>query len=152
MFAQVLIVTFVLCLGLTVASALISRQLLATYASELLRHHFYYLAAFHAFAFYGLWGQILTRALLASIDIEAAAIEAVAGFLPVLGVPFLFVSWAMLINMAGSMFGKTIKPAWHSVHRWCSYCYCSARGSPSAGYKRSPGRGSPISASSKRRR
>jgi DNA-binding CsgD family transcriptional regulator len=116
MFVQVLIVTFVLCLGLTVASALISRQLLATYASEVLRHHFYYLAAFHAFAFYGLWGQILTRGLLASIDTDAAAIEAVAGFLPVLGVPFLFVSWAMLINMAGSMFGKTIKPAWHSVH------------------------------------
>ena len=61
MFAQVLIVTFVFCLGLTVASVLVSRQLLSTYASEFLRHHFYYLAAFHAFAFYGLWGQILTR-------------------------------------------------------------------------------------------
>jgi len=117
MFVQVLIVTFVLCLGLTVASVLVSRQLLSTYASEFLRQHFYYLAAFHAFAFYGLWGQILTRGLLTAIDTsDASAVEAVVGFLPVLGVPFLFVSWVMLVSMACSMFGKTFKPAWHSLH------------------------------------
>ena len=116
MFVQVLIVTFVLCLGLTVASMLLSRQLLATYTSEFLRHHFYYLAAVHGFALYALWGQILTRGLLAAVDTDASVIAVVAVFLPVLGVPFLFMSWFMLVNMAGSMFGKTIKPAWHSVH------------------------------------
>ncbi len=116
MFAQVLIGTFILCLGLTAASVLVSRQLVATYASEFLRHHFYYLAAVHAFAFYGLWGQILTRWLLAAIDADTADVDRVAGILPVLGVPFLFVSWIMLLNMACSMFGKTLKPAWHSVH------------------------------------
>lgn len=116
MFALVLIVTFVLCLGLTVATVLVSRQLLSTYTSEFLRHHFYYLAAVHAFAFYGLWGQVLTRGLLAAVDTDAAVVNVVAVFVPVLGVPFLFVSWAMLVNMAGSMFGKVIKPKWHSVH------------------------------------
>ena len=116
MFAQVLIATFVLCLGLTVASVLVSRQLLTTYASEFLRHHFYYLAAFHAFAFYGLWGQILTRYLLGSLDLETAVVDRVAGILPVLGVPFLFMSWILLLNMACSMFGKTFKPIWHSLH------------------------------------
>jgi DNA-binding CsgD family transcriptional regulator len=116
MYAQVLIGTFVLCLGLTVASVLVSRQLLSTYASEFLRHHFYYLAAFHAFAFYGLWGQILTRSVLVAIDAEPAVVDRVAGILPVLGVPFLFVSWIMLLGMACSMFGKTFKPAWHSLH------------------------------------
>ena len=116
MFALVLIVTFVLCLGLTAATVLVSRQLLSTYASEFLRHHFYYLAAVHAFAFYGLWGQVLTRGVLGVVDTDAAVVHVVAVFVPVLGVPFLFVSWAMLVNMAGSMFGKTIKPRWHSVH------------------------------------
>ena len=116
MFALALIVTFVLCLGLTAATVLVSRQLLSTYASEFLRHHFYYLAAVHAFAFYGLWGQILTRAVLGVVDTEVAVVNLVAVFVPVLGVPFLFVSWAMLVNMAGSMFGKAIKPRWHAVH------------------------------------
>ena len=63
MLAQVLIVTFVLCLGLAALSILLSRQLLSTYASELVRHHFFYLAAFYAFAFYGLWGPVLARGL-----------------------------------------------------------------------------------------
>jgi DNA-binding CsgD family transcriptional regulator len=116
MFAQVLIVTFVLCLGLTAATVLVSRQLISTYASPFLRHHFYYLAAVHAFAFYGLWGQILTRAVLGVVATDTAVVTLVAVLVPVLGVPFLLVSWAMLVNMAGSMFGKTIKPAWHSVH------------------------------------
>jgi DNA-binding CsgD family transcriptional regulator len=116
MFAQALIVTFVLCLGLTAASVLVSRQLFSSYASEFLRHHFYYLAAFHAFAFYGLWGQILTRSLLAAIDADTTVVDRVSGILPVLGMPFLFVSWVMLLNMACSMFGRTFKPAWHSLH------------------------------------
>ncbi len=116
MFAQVLIVTFVLCLGLTVATVLVSRQMLSTYASAFLRHHFYYLAAVHAFAFYGLWGQVLTRAVLAAVDTDVAVVNLVAVLVPVLGVPFLLVSWAMLVNMAGSMFGRGIKPAWHAVH------------------------------------
>ena len=116
MLAPVLIVTFVLCLGLTAATVLVSRQLLSTYASEFLRHHFYYLAAVHAFAFYGLWGQVLTRGVLGVVDTDAAVVNVVAVFVPVLGVPFLFVSWAMLVNMAGSMFGKIIEPKWHSVH------------------------------------
>jgi DNA-binding CsgD family transcriptional regulator len=116
MLAQVLIVTFIFCLGLTVASVLVSRQLLTSYASEFLRYHFYYLAAFHAFAFYGLWGQILARGLLAAVDTEAAVVNLVAGVLPVLGVPFLFVSWIMLLNMACSMFGKAFKPVWYALH------------------------------------
>src|SRR6187551_353152 len=116
MLAPVLIVTFVLCLGLTAATVLVSRQLLSSYSSEFLKHHFYYLAAVHAFAFYGLWGQVLTRGFLAAVDTDAAVVNVVAVFVPVLGVPFLFVSWAMLVNMAGSMFGKTIEPKWHLAH------------------------------------
>ena len=116
MLAQVLIVTFVLCLGLTAASLLVSRQLLSTYASEFLRLHFFYLVAFHAFAFYGLWGHVLARGLLSLIAVDSAVIEIVAGLLPVLGVPFLFISWLMLLGMAFSMFGKTVKTAWLLVH------------------------------------
>jgi DNA-binding CsgD family transcriptional regulator len=116
MFVQVLIVTFIFCLAVTVATVLLSRQLLSTYGSAFLRDYFYYLCAFHAFALYGLWGQILTRGLLASLETDATVIDAVAGFLPAFGVPFLLVSWAMLLSMAGSMFGKPLKTAWHSVH------------------------------------
>ena len=112
----ILIVTFVFCLAMTVAAVLVSRQLVNTYNSDVHKQFFYYLVAFHGFAFYAIWGQILTRALLASIDTDAAVIEAVASFLPVLGVPFLFVSWVMLINMAFAMAGKAPRRTWLLVH------------------------------------
>ena len=112
----VLIVTFVFCLGITVAAVLVSRQLVNTYNSDVHKQFFYYLVAFYGFAFYAIWGQIVARALLASIATDAAVIEAVASFLPVLGVPFLFVSWVLLINMAFAMAGKAPRRAWLLAH------------------------------------
>jgi DNA-binding CsgD family transcriptional regulator len=112
----VLIVTFVFCLGVTVAAVLVSRQLVNTYNSDVHKQFFYYLVAFYGFAFYAIWGTIVTRALLTSIDTDAAVIEAVGSFLPVLGVPFLFVSWVLLINMAFAMGGKAPRRAWLLAH------------------------------------
>jgi DNA-binding CsgD family transcriptional regulator len=116
MLTYVLIVTFVFCLAMTVAGILIGHQLVNTYNTDLHKRLFYYLVAFYAFAFYGIWGQILTRALLASLETEAAVIEIVAGFLPVLGVPFLFVSWIMLINIGLAMAGKPLRATWVGLH------------------------------------
>lgn len=112
----VLIVTFVFCLATTVAAVLVSRQLVNTYNSDVHKQFFYYLVAFYGFAFYAIWGQIVTRALLASIATDAAVIEAVASFLPVLGVPFLFVSWVLLINLGVAMGGKAPRRAWLLAH------------------------------------
>lgn len=112
----ILVVTFVFCLAMTVAAVLVSRQLVNTYNSDVHKQFFYYLVAFYGFAFYAIWGQILTRALLASIDTDAAVIEAVASFLPVLGVPFLFVSWVLLINLAFAMAGKPPRRTWLLAH------------------------------------
>lgn len=112
----ILLVTFIFCLGVTVAGVLVSRQLVTTYNHELHKQLFYYLAAFYAFAFYGIWGQILTRALLAWLNTDAAAVEAVAAFVPLLGVPFLLMSWVMLVNMAHAMAGSVPGGIWLLFH------------------------------------
>jgi DNA-binding CsgD family transcriptional regulator len=116
MLSLILLVTFIFCLGIAVAAVLVTRQLVTTYNHDLHKQLFYYLAAFYAFAFYGIWGQILARALLAWLDTDAAAIEAVAAFVPLLGVPFLLVSWVMLINMAHSMAGTVPGRIWVLFH------------------------------------
>jgi DNA-binding CsgD family transcriptional regulator len=116
MLSLILLATFVFCLGLAVAGVLVSYQLVATYNTHVHKHFFYYLAAFYAFAFYGIWGQILARALLASIETDTAVIEAVAAFLPLLGIPFLFVSWIMLLSMAYSMARQTPPRTWILWH------------------------------------
>jgi DNA-binding CsgD family transcriptional regulator len=112
----ILLVTFIFCLASAVAAGLLGRQLVTTYNTAVHRNLFYYLAAFYAFAFYGVWGQILARALLAAIDTDAVVVEAVAAFVPVLGVPFLFVSWIMLISLAHSLAGKTQSRPWIAWH------------------------------------
>jgi DNA-binding CsgD family transcriptional regulator len=116
MLVQTLIVAFVLCLGLAVAAMLVGHQLISTYASDFPRFYFYHLVGFYAFAFYGLWGQIVARALLSSLDTERATIDVIASFIPMLGVPLLFVSWLMLISMAYALLGRSMRPAWFSLH------------------------------------
>ncbi|HEY9182867.1 MAG TPA: LuxR C-terminal-related transcriptional regulator [Gammaproteobacteria bacterium] len=116
MTSAILIVTFIFCLAMAAAGCLVGYQLVNTYNTDLHKRFFYYLVAFYAFAFYGIWGQVLTRALLASFDTEAAVIEIVAGFLPVLGVPFLFVSWIMLVTMGLAIAGRPLRPAWTLLH------------------------------------
>jgi DNA-binding CsgD family transcriptional regulator len=116
MLSLILLVTFVFCLGVAVAAVLVSRQLVTTFNTELHKQFFYYLVAFYAFAFYGIWGQILTRALLAWLDTDTAAVEAVAAFVPLLGVPFLVMSWVMLINMGHTIVGRTPGRGWLFFH------------------------------------
>lgn len=116
MFSLIYTATFLFCVAAGAAGILITRQLMLTYESEFPRHHFYYLVAFYAFAFYGIWGQILARALLSSTGVDGAVVETVAGYLSVLSVPFLFVSWLMLVNMAYSMFGRATQQAWMLAH------------------------------------
>lgn len=112
----VFIVDFVLCLAVAAGAILVAHQLITTYSDEFPRHYFYYLAAFYGFAVYGIWGQIATRALLGSLDVAPEVVESAANILPLLGVPFLFISWLMLLSMASSLFGVSLKTAWIPVH------------------------------------
>src|SRR5688572_4155984 len=116
MLVLILTIAFVLCLGVAAGAILLSRQLVTTYNSAVHRHFFYYLAAFYAFAFYGIWGQILARGLLSLLATEGAVLEAVAAFVPVLGVPFLFVSWIVLIHLGHALARRTPQRLWLLWH------------------------------------
>lgn len=116
MISLVFIVLFFFCLAIGVASVLISYQFIANYNSPFHKNYFYYLISFYAFALYGIWGQIIVRALLAETGTTIKVVESIANFLPILGVPFLFVSWIMLINMVFSIFEAAISKWWRVFH------------------------------------
>jgi DNA-binding CsgD family transcriptional regulator len=116
MLSLVLTVAFVFCLAMAVGGVLLARQLVTTYNSAVHKQFFYYLVAFYAFGFYGIWGQILARELLSLLHSEANIVEAVAGFLPVLGVPFLFVSWIMLTHLGHALVGQVPRRRWLVLH------------------------------------
>lgn len=112
MISLVFIILFLFCLATGVASVLISYQFINNYEESFNKNYFYYLIAFYAFAFYGIWGQLIVRTLLSEIDTSTKVVETIANFLPILGIPFLFVSWIMLINMGYSMFSEKVGKGW----------------------------------------
>jgi len=116
MVSLVFIVLFFFCLAIGVASVLVSYQFITNYNTSFNKNYFYYLISFYAYAIYGIWGQIIVRTLLAESGTTIKVVESIANFLPILGVPFLFVSWIMLINMAYSFFEGAMSKWWRVFH------------------------------------
>lgn len=116
MISLAFIIVFVFCLAIAGACILISHQFISTYNTDFHKNYFYYLVSFYAFALYAIWGHILIRILLTGLNTRPEVVEAVANFSSILGLPFLFVSWVMLINMAYSIYSKKAGRIWIGYH------------------------------------
>lgn len=99
MVSLIFIIVFLFCLALAIATCWIAYQFTTTYNTKFHKTYFYYLISFFGFGFYGIWSQILMTSLLSSTDTDIETIKKVADFLPVLGIPFLIISWIMLAKM-----------------------------------------------------
>jgi len=110
------IIVFIFCFAIAIASILIAHSFILTYNTDFHRNYFYYLVTFFGFAFYAIWGQILMRVLLSSINTGSEEIEMIANFLPVLGVPFLLISWIMLLKMGYSLIEVPMKNNLLRIH------------------------------------
>lgn len=109
MLSLVYIIAFIFCLAMAIAGIWIVLDAINTYNTYFHKNYFYYLLTFYAFAFYGIWGQIIMRALLSIIDANNDMIVMAANFLPILGIPFLGVSWFMLLKMGYSLTDVQLK-------------------------------------------
>lgn len=108
MLSFVYIVVFLFCLAIAIAGIWISHRSIHTYNTDFHRNYFYYLITFYAFAFYGIWAQILMRALLSIMDSDNGIVSMVANFLPILGIPFLCISWVMLLKMGFTLIERPV--------------------------------------------
>lgn len=104
------IILLVICLGAAAGALMLTYQMTRDYQSEFINQFFYYLAAYFIFGLYGLWGQVIVRYVLEHFTINASVIETVGGLLPLFGVPFVLVSWVMLMKMALGLADKTVTP------------------------------------------
>ena len=109
MLSLTFIIAFIFCLAIAVAGIGMSRQLIQTYNGLFHKRYFYYLVTFYAFAFYGVWAHILMRILLDAIDTQNEIVSTVANFLPIFGVPFLIVSWTLLLNLGYAVTDVPVK-------------------------------------------
>ncbi len=104
------IILFIICLGAATGAIMLVYQMNRDYRSEFINQFFYYLMAYFVFGLYGLWGQVIVRYLLERLNINSSAIETVGGLVPLFGIPFLLITWLMLIKMAVGLTGKNISP------------------------------------------
>ncbi len=99
MLSLIFIIVFLFCAAIAIASCWIAYQFTTTYDTKFHKTYFYYLFTFFGFGLYGIWAQILMSSLLSSTDTDIETITTVANFLPILGIPFLIISWIMLTRM-----------------------------------------------------
>lgn len=99
MLSLLFIVVFLFSAAIAIASCWIAHQFVTTYNTEFHKTFFYYLFTFFGFGLYGIWAQILMSSILSSSNTDIETIKTVANFLPILGVPFLIISWFMLTKM-----------------------------------------------------
>ncbi len=108
MLNYVILILFVFSAAFAATGVLLSRRLRLKCDAEFLTTHFYFLIFMLTFGAYGLWGQMLIRGLIASL-VNEQAVERISGIITFIGMPFLTISWFMLIRMAREMAGALVQ-------------------------------------------
>ena len=94
------IVTFILTAGISALGILLSVQLYQQFKKPVLSVLLYQQIFLFSFLVYSIWGNIILRNILADIQMSAAFSEKLAVFVPMIGIPFMVVSWFMLLRFA----------------------------------------------------
>jgi DNA-binding CsgD family transcriptional regulator len=94
------IITFIISAALAVIGILISYQLYHTHQKPVLQVLLYQQIFMISFFIYGIWGNIALHEILADLSLSAELSNKLTVFIPVLGIPFLMVSWFMLLRFA----------------------------------------------------
>lgn len=90
--------TFIATTGLAVIGTLVSYQCFQKVKKPVLQILLYQQIFLFSFFIYGIWGNLAIREIIADIDLSAELTSKLAFYVPVLGTPFLIVSWYMLLK------------------------------------------------------
>jgi DNA-binding CsgD family transcriptional regulator len=94
------ILTFIISAALAVIGIMISYQLYHTHQKPVLQIFLYQQIFLISFFIYGIWGNIALHEILADLSLNSELNNKLTVFIPVLGIPFLIVSWFMLLRFA----------------------------------------------------
>lgn len=93
-------VTFIVSAALAVIGIMIAYQLYQTHQKSILQILLYQQIFLISFFVYGIWGNIALHEILADLSLGSELKTKLTIFVPVIGIPFLVVSWFMLIRFA----------------------------------------------------
>ena len=93
---------------MAVIGILISYQLYQLHQKQVLQILLYQQIFLFSFFIYGIWGNLAIREIISDLNLNADLNDKLAVFIPMLGVPFLMVSWFMLLKFGYNLNGITI--------------------------------------------
>ena len=99
------ILTFIVSAALAVVGITISYQLYQIHQKPVLQVLLYQQIFLISFFVYGIWGNIALQEILADLNLPAGLSSKLTVFIPVLGIPFLAVSWFMLLRFSFELNG-----------------------------------------------
>ncbi len=94
------IVAFIVSAGMSAIGILLSYQMYQYKKHSLFATLLYYQIFLFSFLFYSIWGNMALRAIVSDITINNAVRTKLAFFIPLIGIPFMLISWFMLIRFA----------------------------------------------------
>ncbi len=91
------IATFIISAGFAVIGIMSSFQLYQTHKKSVLQILLYQQIFLFSFFIYGIWGNLAIREIVSDLNLSAELSSKLAIFIPVIGIPFMVVSWFMLL-------------------------------------------------------
>ncbi len=102
------LVTFIATTGLAVIGILVSYQCFQNLKKPVLQLLLYQQIFLFSFFIYGIWGNLAIREIITDIELSTELLSKLSFFVPLIGTPFLIVSWFMLISFGFSLNGYTL--------------------------------------------
>jgi len=99
------LVTFILTAGITALALVVSVQLFQQFKKSVLAQLLYQQIFLFSFLIYSIWGNILLKSILSDIQISTSLSTKLSVFIPMIGIPFMIVSWFMLLKIAFELNG-----------------------------------------------
>ena len=111
---------FIITSGMVSIGIILSYQLLGKGFRPEFQWLFYQQLLYDAFLIFGIWGYFALNHLLGDIRIDSELKNRILIFQPYIGLPFLMVSWLMLVRFIASLSSFSI-PRWVSIS-WLTGC------------------------------
>lgn len=110
------IITFIASAGLAVVGIMLSYQIYRTLKKPLYATLLYQQIFLFSFLFYGFWGNMVLRLVIGDMNLSQTISNKLAFFIPFIGIPFMVVSWFMLLKFAFNLSGYRFKKIFTLVY------------------------------------
>lgn len=101
--------TFITTSGLAAIGILISYQMFQTDKNIIYQDLLYQQIFLFSFFFYSIWGNLAIRTIVSEVTTNNELMARLTFFLPLPGLPFLMVSWFMLIKYGFNLCGRKVR-------------------------------------------